>query len=432
MGTLHQGSQIPAASSIALDESNSANPLDSIAATSDFSFVAEIGTSEVAEVSSQNETHGCQLDRDTGADVPRILIVDDDTSNRSLLSMVLTASGHRCEEAADGVLALEALRSSPCDLVLLDIDMPNMRGTEVLSRLRQDPPCPHLKIIMISGRASPDELANLMLSGADDYIVKPFSATQLKARVQTALKLKRDQDRAAKVESHLLGANRKLEHLVQARDCDLMSVQGALVVALADLVAYRDHETGDHLLRLQRYCRVLAEAAAADPAFAGQIDANFIKMLEMCVPLHDIGKAGLPDHILLKPGRLTAEEFELMKTHTTIGAAILRKAAEKHNLVPAFTSMAIDVTRHHHERFDGTGYPERLRGQHIPLSARLVAIADVYDALRSPRVYKPAFPHQEALRIMFQGSPGHFDPALLKLFEQCAPQFEKLYQELVP
>ena len=348
--------------------------------------------------------------------IHRILIVDDETANRSMLALVLNASGYYCEEAADGVLALEALAARPFDLVLLDIDMPNMKGTEVLPRLRENPPCQNLKIIMISGRATADDLANLMLAGADDYLVKPFSGTQLKARVHTALQLKDSQDRSEIVYSHLLGANRELEDSLQARDSDLLDAHNALVVALADLVAIRDHETGDHLQRLQRYCKVLAENAAAQE-FASQIDANFVQMLECCAPLHDIGKAGLPDHILLKPGKLTADEFAVMKTHTTIGADILEKVANTHHFDRSFLDMATNITRHHHERFDGTGYPDRLAGQQIPLAARIVAIADVYDALRSRRIYKPAFSHADVMRIMLHESPGHFDPALLKVFE---------------
>jgi putative two-component system response regulator len=365
------------------------------------------------------------------AHVHRILIVDDEASNRGLIAMVLASSGFQCEEAADGVLALEALRERPFDLVVLDIDMPRMKGTEVLKRLRESPPRPHLKIIMISGRATADEMAHMMLAGADDYLAKPFSRMQLQARVKTALHLKDAQDRSDRLHGHLLGANQELEQSLHARDSDLVHARNALVLALADLVAYRDHETGDHLLRLQRYCLLLAQRAAATPSFAGQIDANFIQMLECCVPLHDIGKAGLPDHILLKPGKLTPEEFAIMKTHTTIGADILQKVAKKHGFARAFLDMATDITRHHHERFDGKGYPDRLAGYGIPLAARIVAVADVYDALRSRRVYKPAFAHADVVRIMLRESPGHFDPALMQVFHECADQFEKLFEELI-
>ncbi len=362
----------------------------------------------------------------------RVLIVDDEPSNRTLLAIVLRHAGWHCEEAADGVLALEAMRARPFDLVILDIDMPNMKGTEVLEWLRANPPCPHLKIIMISGRATSDELANMMLAGADDYLVKPFTSTQIRARVQTALNLKDAQDQSAHRQNKLLGANKKLAHILQARDSELMHAKSAMVLALADLVAYRDLETGDHLLRLQRFSRALAETAAGFPEFAGLIDAGFIGRLESCVPLHDIGKAGIPDHILMKPGKLTDDEFEVMKTHTTIGADILNKVAAKHEFDRSFLKMAMEITRHHHERFDGTGYPDGLTGANIPLAARIVALADVYDALRSRRVYKTACPHADVVKTMTQESLGHFDPALLKVFEQCAHQFETLFDEVTP
>jgi HD-GYP domain-containing protein (c-di-GMP phosphodiesterase class II) len=182
---------------------------------------------------------------------------------------------------------------------------------------------------------------------------------------------------------------------------------------------------------MQRFSRLLAEGAATSPSFAGQIDANFTDMLDCCTPLHDIGKAGLPDHILLKPGKLTPDEFAIMQTHTTIGADILQKVAKKHGFARTFLQMATDITRHHHERFDGKGYPDGVAGDAIPLAARIVAIADVYDALRSRRVYKPALRHADTLRIMLEESPGHFDPALLMVFRECADRFEKLFQDLV-
>jgi HD-GYP domain-containing protein (c-di-GMP phosphodiesterase class II) len=183
-------------------------------------------------------------------------------------------------------------------------------------------------------------------------------------------------------------------------------------------------------MRLQRYCRLLAEEAADAPGFDGQISANFIQLLECCAPLHDIGKAGLPDHLLLKPGRLTADERVIMQSHTTIGADTLNKVAERHGFARAFLQMAIDVARHHHERYDGTGYPDRLAGDAIPLAARVVAVADVYDALRSRRVYKPALSHVAATHLMGETDPGHFDPVLLQVFLRRAERFERVFREL--
>jgi response regulator RpfG family c-di-GMP phosphodiesterase len=230
--------------------------------------------------------------------------------------------------------------------------------------------------------------------------------------------------------SQLLAVNAQLEQNLGMRDSDLTRARNALVLALAKLVEQRDGEVGGHVLRMQRFCRCLAEEAAQVVPFHEQIDRAFIELLESCAPLHDIGKVGLPDHILLKPGRLDPDERILMQAHTLIGAETLKQVAQQENFSLPFLQMAIDVTRHHHERFDGSGYPDRLAGSAIPLSAQLVALADTYDALRSRRVYKPALTHHAAVQVMTEADPGHFDPALLQVFTRCAPAFEKIYKEL--
>jgi response regulator RpfG family c-di-GMP phosphodiesterase len=201
------------------------------------------------------------------------------------------------------------------------------------------------------------------------------------------------------------------------------------VVGLAKLVDQRDARGRGHTQRIQRFCRALAEAAAEMPTFAGQIDRNFIDLLECAAPLRDIGKIALPDHILLKGGTFSSEERILMQTHTTIAADSLQDVAKQFGGAAAFLRMAIDIIRHHHERFDGTGYPDRLIGNSIPLAARIVAIADVYDALRCRRVYKPALAHMAAAQIITQASTGQFDPALVQAFQHASAQFEAIFQE---
>ncbi len=361
----------------------------------------------------------------------RVIIVDDDPGNRFLCRRVLEPDGIRCDEAPDGMAALKQVRAAPYDLVLLDVDMPRMQGPEVLRDLRDNPPWPNLKVIMLSGRATGDEMAFMMQAGADDFLGKPFSVVQLRERVRTALRLKEAQDRADRLTHRLLAVNHELEQTVTARDSDLVDARNALVLGLAELVACRDAETGAHLMRLQRYSRTLAEAAARLPGFAGRIDDNFIAMLEACAPLHDIGKVGVPDHVLLKPGPLTPEERVVMQRHTTIAAETLDKLARRHGFAAGFLQMALEIARHHHERYDGTGYPDRLAGDNIPLAARIVTVADVYDALRSRRVYKPALSHADAVRLMVGEAGRQFDPALLALFrDQCAEAFDRLFREL--
>jgi response regulator RpfG family c-di-GMP phosphodiesterase len=365
-----------------------------------------------------------------GAHVHQILVVDDERAIRELCRYSMGAEDCQFDEAKDGAACLEAVGLKRYDVVLLDVDMPGLNGREVCRALRANPPCPNLKIIMMSGRATGDELADVMLAGADDYLVKPLSLIQLNARMKAALRLKDAQDQTARLNHHLLATNQELEVSLGARDSDLIHARNALVLALAELTGYRDAETSNHLARLQRLSRCLAEEASSAPAFGGALDSNFINMLECCVPLHDIGKFALPDHILLKPGKLTAEERHHMQTHTTIGADTLKKVAEKHGFARAFLQMAGEITRHHHERYDGQGYPDRLAGDDIPLSARIVAIADVYDALRSRRAYKPALSHDTTMRMMINEFTGHFDPALVQAFQRCAPRFEKIFQEL--
>jgi len=342
----------------------------------------------------------------------------------------LEADGIVCDEAVDGTQGLMAITWGNYELVLLDIDMPGMQGTEVLRQLRLNPPCPHLKIIMMSGRATGDDMACMMRAGADDYLSKPFSIVQLLERVKAALRLKTAQDRSDTLNRNLLTLNHELEQGLLARDSDLIQARNALVLSLAELVGQRDAETGAHLMRLQHYSRLLAEEAAKKSCYASQIDGNFVQMLECCAPLHDIGKVGVPDHILQKPGRLTDDERRIMQQHTVIAAVTLQKVAKTHGFAVAFLQMAVEVSRHHHERFDGNGYPDRLAGEDIPLSARIIAIADVYDALRSKRIYKPALSHDDAVRMMVKEDVGHFDPSLLATFEHCCLGFNRIFQQL--
>jgi response regulator RpfG family c-di-GMP phosphodiesterase len=360
----------------------------------------------------------------------RVLIVDDQPDIRRLCRVALGAEGLQCDEVGSGPDAVALAAAHAYDLVLLDVDLPGFSGEEVLRRLRQKPPTRHLKVVMFSGAASGDDLSRIMLAGADDFVTKPFSVIQLRARVKTALRLKDAQDRSDVLNRELLTVNAELERALEARDGELLRARNGLVLALAKIVEHRSTETGKHLLRLQRFARVLAEEAAAVPAFAPVIDATFVRALEDAAPLHDIGKAALPDHVLNKPGPLTADERLLMQAHTTIGADTLREVARQHPFATAFLHLAIDIARGHHERWDGTGYPDRLAGADIPLCARLVAICDVYDALRSRRVYKPGLSHHTTVLTMTEGSPGHFDPALLEVFRKVAPQFDRVFREL--
>jgi response regulator RpfG family c-di-GMP phosphodiesterase len=359
--------------------------------------------------------------------VHQVLIVDDQAQIRGLCKAALSTEGIVCHEAPDGESALESIQRHRFDLILLDIDMPRLRGPEVLRVLRQNPVVPHLKVVMFSGCSQSDDVAGLLLAGADDFVSKPFGIPELRARVKSALRLKDAQDRSDILNQHLLSVNAELESNLTARDGTIVEARNALVMALAKLVEYRSTEDRLHLFRLQRYCRALAEEAAKLPVFSGIIDEKFIQTLVDVVPLHDIGTVGVPDHVLLKPGRLDADELLLMQAHTTVGAETLSEVARQYGFAAGFFQMGIDVARHHHERFDGTGYPDRLAGSEIPLSARIVAIADVYDALRTRRPHKPSLSHRTATMTILDNSPGHFDPALLLAFQRVLDQFDSIF-----
>ncbi len=348
---------------------------------------------------------------------------------RRICRIALAADYLSCDEVSTGPDAVEAASRRPYDVVLLDVDLPGFSGVEVLTRLRQFPLSPHMKVIMFSGARTGDDLARILLAGADDFLTKPFSVVQLRARVQTALRLRAAQLRSDLLHREVLAVNAELERSLAARDAEVIHARNGLVLAFARLIEHRSAETGSHLIRLQRYCRVLAERAAEAPAFRTSIDANYIRTLEDCSPLHDIGKSSIPDHILNKPGAFTPQERQVMESHTIIGAETLREVARLHPFAIGFLHMAIDIARSHHERWDGTGYPDRLSGEAIPLAARILAIGDVYDALRAERVYKPGMDHDRAVRVMTVESPGHFDPALLGIFHAHAGDFDRIVRE---
>ena len=359
----------------------------------------------------------------------RILIVDDEVGIRQYCKVVLHGDGRQCDEAADALTALDMLRQKAYDLVVTDVSMPKMTGIEMTRKIREAPPAPHLKIIMFSGSATSDDLAQMLSAGADDFLIKPLSIITLQGRVLAALRMKDAQDRADLLHRRLLAVNEELERNLSTKEGDLVHTRNALVLGLARLVEHREGLTSARLARMQQYCRALAAAAATTPAYAGQVNDAFIDMLACCAPVHDIGKIGLPDHILLKPGKLTADERIVMHTHTTIGADTLKQVAQTHGVAMAFLEMGADIARHHHERWDGTGYPDRLAGADIPLAARLVTICDVYDALRSRRAHKPALAHFATMQLMSEACTGQFDPGLFTVFVRGASEFERIFRD---
>jgi response regulator RpfG family c-di-GMP phosphodiesterase len=363
----------------------------------------------------------------------RALIVDDEAGCRRFCRMILEPEGMACDEREDGLTGLAAAESGNYDLVLLDLDLPGLDGATLLQRLRTTPRGAEVKVLLMSGRAEPDGMAALLQAGADDFITKPFRAVQLSARAKSLLRCRESQSRAARLNRHLVALNAELEKLYAQADSELTRVRDALVAICSRLICRGSFETRGHLARLQAYCRALAQDAAQFEAFSVEIVPNFVQRLEACAPLHDIGIVELPDNLLLKPESFSQQERLLMQSHTVAGADLLQEFLDQQGAAVSFLSLAVDIARHHHERFDGAGYPGRLAGNRIPLAARIVAIADVYDALRGRRPYRPPLSHAAAVQLMTESCPGQFDPALLKVFaERTHPKFAQAYQTIQP
>ncbi len=348
-----------------------------------------------------------------------ILIVDDTPDNISLLAALLKGK-YKIKIATSGAKALQIASTLPApDLILLDVMMPLMDGHETCQRLKADPQTVNIPVIFLTAKSQvEDEEIGLSL-GAVDYIAKPISPPILFARVATQLNLKN-------ARQLLQDNNAHLEYLVAERTQQLSKMQDATIMAMASLAETRDNETGNHIRRTQHYIAALAQHLSSHPRFMAVLTKENIALLFKSAPLHDIGKVGIPDHILLKPGKLNSEEFEVMKLHTVYGRDTIL-AVEKHlGGSNDFLGFAREIAYSHQEKWDGSGYPENLVGEDIPVSARLMAIADVYDALISKRVYKPAFSHQEALKIMTQGRGTHFDPDMLEAFLQIEATFREI------
>jgi response regulator RpfG family c-di-GMP phosphodiesterase len=348
-----------------------------------------------------------------------ILVVDDTPDNLMLMADLLREK-YRVKVANSGEKALRILQGDPLpDLILLDIMMPGLSGHQVAELLQQDPRTRHVPIIFLTAMAAMESEIQGLALGAVDYITKPISPPRVLARVDTQLKIKAAAD-------FLRDQNDYLEQEVRRRTREVMAIQDVTIQAMASLAETRDNETGNHIRRTQHYVKLLAELLRDHPRFRHFLDDDTIGLLFKSAPLHDIGKVGIPDHILLKPGRLTVEEFEIMMTHTTLGRDAIQRAEDQLGVSVEFLRLAKEIAYSHQEKWDGSGYPQGLAGDAIPISARLMAVADVYDALISRRVYKPGMSHEEAVSIIRQGGGWHFDPDVCDAFLSAAEQFKTI------
>lgn len=355
-----------------------------------------------------------------GSEKPRLLVVDDEPINIKVL-VDLLRDEYALSVAKDGQQALTRMAADPLpDLVLLDVMMPGLDGIEVCRRLKADERTREVPVIFITAMGQPHDEARGFEAGAVDYVTKPISPPVVTARVRTHVAL-RDARR------RLADQNRELERRVAERTRQLVETQDITIRALASLAETRDNDTGNHIRRTQHYVRALALRLRQDPAFAPRLDDTTVELLFKSAPLHDMGKVGIPDSILLKPGKLDGGEFEVMKTHAALGHdALLAAETAAGQAESSFLRIAREIASGHHERWDGTGYPKGLAGEAIPLSARLMAVADVYDALISQRCYKPAFPHDQAVEMIRSGRGGHFDPSVVDAFLAITQEFQEI------
>jgi len=322
----------------------------------------------------------------------RVLVAEDDTVSAKLLEATLQEFGYEVTVAQDGREALHLLRSGRFRMVISDWEMPEMSGLELCRRVRQRRWNGYIYFILLTSNGGVANVVEGLDAGADDFLTKPFHPQELNMR---------------------LAVGRRVISL-ESRDLTIF--------ALAKLSESRDTETGAHLERIREYCRLLGEELGRSGRFCNEIDGDFVEMLYLTTPLHDIGKVGIPDSVLLKPGKLTPEEYSIMKQHTLIGARTLEAVAHV-NPDAEFLIMARDIALTHHERFDGKGYPYGIPGEQIPLTGRITALADVYDALTSKRVYKPAFSHEEARKIILEGRGTQFDPVMVDAFLSLEDDF---------
>jgi putative two-component system response regulator len=341
----------------------------------------------------------------------RILVIDDEEANVNLIVQILNDAGYGAVESTMTPQVVSSLHAeNNYDLILLDLHMPDMDGFGVMEKLKEVDTSGYLPVVVITGEL--DEKIHALQSGAKDFISKPFDAAELLMRVYNMLEVRL-------LHKGLQNYNEELEQAVVKRTTDLKQSYLETIVAMTRAAEYKDTDTGDHMERIGFFCKEVSGILGCD--------ADFTDRIFFASPMHDIGKIGIPDHILLKPGSFTPKEWEIMKGHTVLGEKILG------NCRAPYLKMGAEIAVNHHERWDGGGYPHGLKGEAIPLSARIMNICDIYDALRSKRPYKPALDHAKATDIIIKGDgrtmPGHFDPAVLDSFKANSGTFKEIFDE---
>ncbi len=343
---------------------------------------------------------------------PLIFIVDDVPENIQIALSHLKELDCEFAYATSGEQALERIKAAHPQLILMDVMMPGMSGFEAVLALKKERDVAGIPVIFLTARAESSDIARGLELGAVDYIVKPFNGAELRSRVQNHLEL-------YAYRSHL-------EELVEQRTHETEQLKDVIIEAMGEMAEYRDPETGRHIQRTRKYVEIISASLVENGHFVEQLTYEYIDLLQKSAPLHDIGKVAIRDSILLKPGKLTVEEFEEMKKHTLFGEEVIANLEQMAGYTTSFLSCAKEIAGSHHEKYDGSGYPRGMSGENIPLAGRIMAIADVYDALISKRVYKDAISHDDAVKIMIDGRGRHFDPLLIDALIQVEPQFYKV------
>jgi putative two-component system response regulator len=337
----------------------------------------------------------------------KIMVVDDRPENLNLLGRMLVRTGYQVRPFQWAEAALASAILAPPDLVLLDIDMPKMNGFELCRAFKESENLREIPVIFISGLEDTEARVKAFKYGGVDFITKPFRLEEVRVRIETHLSLHR-------LQRELKAQNEQLEERVLKQVADISSAHMATIFALATLAEFRDNDTGRHIHRVSIYCQIIAARLHLE-GLADEVDEQFIRNLYCAAPMHDIGKVAISDTILLKPGKLTDSEFDIIKTHTVLGAETLYHVHQRYPK-NEFVQMGMAVARWHHEQWSGNGYPDGLEGAEIPLSARIMSVVDVYDALRSVRPYKSPMPHDKSKEIIIAQSGTHFDPMVVDAF----------------
>lgn len=328
----------------------------------------------------------------------KILVVDDEIASRKTLEVFAAKLGYGVYSAPDGEDAFDLWKRERPKLVVTDWDMPQMNGTDLCAKIRSEGGEDYTYVIMVTGRTDVMDVVKGIEAGADDYLVKPFNKDELNVRIKAG------------------------ERILNSQSKDIV------IFALAKLAESRDEDTGNHLERVSHYSKFLAEAIMDGPNQPPDLDRMMIDNIFLTSPLHDIGKVGIPDYILLKPGRLDDNEFDIMKSHSEIGYNTLSEALQKAPQA-GYLRIAAEIALHHHEKYDGSGYPDGLKGDEIHLASRIFALADVYDALVSKRPYKEPFTHDRARHIIIEGRGSHFDPLVIDAFLKCEQSFVEIHEK---